>query len=315
MSATQPFLYGRKWRLLVRTWSGLDIEITDVRFTFHVEKSLSTAMQYGSVTIYNLSPNTETEIFKNGQGIILEAGYANGPYGVIFRAPIRQPIRGKENGTDYFLKLVCYAGDDILNIGFCNLTLRNTQTARDIIAQIARSSTVPFALSIEQGEELLNTGTLSPQQTQRGKTLFGPPGDYLRSIAINNNFIFYADDGVANFVPVSKPNPADAPELNATNGLIGFPQQVDKGVELRILINPNIRLGTWIKLNNQKIIQEEFPFESSGVLLDIDGLYRVIAITMDGDTRGNDWYYDLTTWSSAGNLPALVAGQNDSGVA
>lgn len=309
------FLYIRKYRLVVNTWGGSQITVSDLRFTFHIEKNFNKMIQYGSITIYNLSPDTETEIFKNGQSVFLEAGYENGPYGVVFAGQIRQPIRGKENGTDYFLRLVCYAGEELLNIGFCNLTLTNNQNARILIEQIARSSTVPFEVSISEGLQLEENGTLTDQKTQRGKTVFGQPGDYLRSIALNNNAVFYFDDGVANFDAVNEQPPAVVPELNAQSGMIGFPHQVDKGIEVQCLINPNMKLGSWFHLNNQKIILEEVPLLGLQTLLDLDGVYRIIELIITGDTRGNDWYFDITAWAHEGGpLPLMLQDSSQSGV-
>lgn len=219
--ATLPIQYMRKYRLVVRTWGGSEIELTGLRFTFHIEKNYARYVQYGAITIYNLSPDTETDLLKNGQSLFLEAGYENGPYGVVFASPIRQMIRGKENGTDYFLKIICYAGDE-LDIGFCNLTISDDQTQRDLINQIARSSSIPFDVNISQALELQQgfTKNLDSQKTQRGKAIFGKPGDYLRSIAINNNAVFYYDDGVARFDALNELPSPNPPDLNATNGLI-----------------------------------------------------------------------------------------------
>lgn len=307
----------RKYRLTVGTWRGDSITVADsaeehktaqhaeilqVRFTFRIEKNINSLYQFGEINIYNLSPETETDIFKNGNSVILEAGYENGAFGQIFRGAIRQAIRGKEDGVTYFLKLVCIVGDEELNVGLCNLTLSANQDARTIIQQIARSSSVPFDVNIDQA--------LSLQTTQRGKSVFGKPGDHLRSIALNNNAVFYFDDGVANLSPLSKAPPSVLPELNATNGMIGIPHQTDNGVEVRCLINPNIRLDSWIKLNNRDIIQAVVEIGQLQTLLDLDGVYRIVELVATGDTRGNDWYYDLLTFSQVGQLPAMLTDKN-----
>lgn len=307
-------LYIRKYRLLINTWAGNQIVITDLRFTFHIEKSLNSFVQYGNITIYNLSPDTETNIFKNGQSVILEAGYENGPYGVIYSAAIRQPIRGKENGTDYFLKLICYAGDAELNIGFCNLALRENQSQIDLINQIVRSSSIPFEVSISEGLELQNA-SLTNQKTQRSKVVFGQPGDYLRSIALNNGAVFYFNDGVAYFDSITATPPSSMPDLNAQSGLIGFPYQVDKGIELQCLINPDLKLGSWFHLNNQKIILAEIPLQGLQALLDLDGVYRIIEMVITGDTRGNEWYFNITAYGQNGPIPLLLTDGSQSGSA
>ncbi len=306
-------LYIRKYRLLITTWGGEQITINDLRFTFHIEKNIMRMLQYGNITIYNLSPDTETNIFKNAKFVALEAGYEDGPYGLVFNSLIRQCIRGKESGTDYFLRLICYAGDELLNIGFCNLSMTNNQDARKLIDQIARSSSIPFEVSISQELEL-EQGNITDQKTQRGRTVFNSPGQELRSIALNNNAVFYFDDGVAKFDSLNTPPSSVLPEVSYLTGMIGFPRQVDKGIEVQTLINPNIKLGSWFHLNNQSIIQAEIPFFGLQTLLDLNGVYRVIELVITGDTRGNDWYFDITAFGQEGFLPQMLSAQGQSGV-
>lgn len=299
------YLFNRKYTLTIETWRGTTIDVSDLRWTFSVNKNLSRIYQFADITIYNLSPTTETDIFKNAKMVTIQAGYENGPYGVVFRGPVRQPIRGKEDGVTYFLTLVCIDGDDALNLGFSNFTLASGQTATQIANSIVRNSSVPFDI---------NVGNLNSQQTQRGKTVFGNPGDYLRSIANANNASFYFDDTVAKISPLSTSPPAIVPELNVESGLVGMPQQTDQGIQVRTFINPNIKLDTWFKINNQKILQARLEMGQLQTLLDLDGVYRVIEINAIGDTRGNDWYYDLTAISQTGALPFLLTGANQSGV-
>lgn len=302
-------LFQRKHRVLIETWRGDTIEIgEDIRVTFRVEQRINDYLWFSEVTIYNLNPSTESDILKNGKSVSLEAGYQDGPYGLLFKGQIRQPIRGKEDGTTYFIKLICL--NDMLNVGFCNFVLTGGQTPESIISQIARNSSIPFDVRIGPG--------LSQQVTSRGKVVVGNPGDELRSIAANNNAFVYIDNtGVVNISPLSSPPPSGAsiPSLNAQTGLIGIPQQVDHGVEFRCLINPNIRLDSWVKLNNQDIIQAEIPLLGLPVdLLDRDGIYRVIELVATGDTRGNDWYYDITAIGQEGMLPQMLAAPSQLGI-
>lgn len=303
-------LYPRQFRLTIDTWSGQSIDIPDgLRVTFTATKNITQSYQFAEITIYNLSPDTETDIFKNGQSVTLEAGYVGGPYGIVFKGPIRQPIRGKENATDYFLRLVCIDGDDFLNLNFASVVFANNTEQRTIINQICRSSRIPFSVTIDEAIQVQNANA-------RGKVVFGNPADHLRSFALANGATFYFDDGEAKIESLIHPPPPVVPELNAQTGMVGIPHQTDNGVEVRCLINPTIRLGSWVKLNNADIVQAQLDFGQlmTQVLLDLDGLYRVVEIAVTGDTRGNDWYYDLTTISQTGALPAMLAGGGQAGL-
>lgn len=298
--------YGRRYSVKVVTHRGEIIEINgDLRVTFRVHKQI-VGFQDAEVTIYNLNADTETDILKNGQYLILEAGYENGAYGEIFQGYIRQPLRGKEDGVTYFLKLICVDGDQALFTGICNFTLSQGQTAQQIAQQVARQSTVPFDIQV--------SGDLSQQQTQRGKSFFGTSQQYLRSLGLNNNAAFYFHNNKAHISSLSQSPPAQVPSLNAQSGMIGIPTQVDYGVQVKCLINPGIVLDSWIKLDNASINQAQLALGQLQTILDLDGLYRVIGITATGDTRGNDWYFDLETISQTGFLPAMLANQQQSGM-
>jgi hypothetical protein len=94
------------------------IDVSDLRCTFEIEKQLS-PIQISTITIYNLAPNTETNILFNATNVALSAGYQDQPYGQIFTGRIIQKIRGKDDdGVTYFLRLVCMDGDDQLQTNF-----------------------------------------------------------------------------------------------------------------------------------------------------------------------------------------------------
>lgn len=299
--------YLRKYKISIETYRGIGIIVdADLQISFVIHKQIMQVYQFAEITLYNLTPETETDIMQNGKSVTLEAGYNDGPYGVIFKGPIRQPLRGKEDGTTYFLKLLCIDGDDALNLGICNFVLASGQTAQQIASQIARSSSIPFDINVDPD---LNT-----QTTQRGTAVFGKPGDALRSLALDNNAAFYVEDGIANISKLSKAPPPVVPDLNAQSGLIGMPTQTDQGIQARCLIDPAIKLDTWFHLNNRSIIPAQVEFGVPQTLLDLDGLYRVVGMVITGDTRGNDWFFDLEAISQTGSVPAMLAGIGQNGM-
>lgn len=107
--------------------------------------------------------------------------------------------------------------------------------------------------------------------------------------------------------------------LNANTGLIGMPQQtMGAGVNVRCLINPNIKLGGLIRLDQASVYRQSLGNDqvgqSPGLLgesttdgniyvdglpgaqlaaINTDGDYIVGSIDYTGDTRGQAWYMDL----------------------
>lgn len=282
------------------------IDVSQLRCKFNIQKNYMHSDQWGDVTIYNLSSTDETEIMANAREVIVNAGYNNGPYGQIFRGSVYQPLRGKEDQTTYYCTLHCLDGDDTSNYVYNNFTLGPNQTALQIAQQIARNASVPF-------DQILKTkGDLSAQQTQRSKTFFGQSSQYMRKLAQNNNASFYNADGIPTLEALNTPPPTTGVPVNVETGMIGMPRQTTYGLQVRTLINPNIVVGGWIQLNNRDVIPVEIQPPTIQNLLDLDGLYRVIRIDITGDTRGNDWYYDLETVTQKGFTPNMLSGSGKS---
>src|SRR5208283_5748488 len=121
-------LYGRKYSLQVLkplgsgqtsvfTVSDSSFEPEALRITFDVRTPLfQNAYWYADIDIYNLSPETSIALMndaysvKPGMTVLLQAGYQNGNYGVIWQGPILQPTWTRENVTDYRLTLHCVLG-------------------------------------------------------------------------------------------------------------------------------------------------------------------------------------------------------------
>jgi hypothetical protein len=98
--------------------------------------------------------------------------------------------------------------------------------------------------------------------------------------------------------------------LNQATGLLGIPEATQDGIKCRCLINPRIKIGTTVQINNQLINQTlggvksffpgvQIPFDQfSGIAgyanVTHDGLYMVYICEHVGDTRGNDWESRLT---------------------
>jgi hypothetical protein len=292
--------YGRKWNLSVLTKSGRVITFDpDFQIVFDFDKNISQTFQVGEFTIYNLSADTETDILANGYRMTFEAGYAEGAYGKAFSGSIIQAIRGKEDSVSYYLKLVVVDGDSALNLGLANLTVASETTVREMVRQVARSSSVSFDVQVDE--------SIGTQKIGKGASFFGKPSKTLRSIAIQHNAAFFFDNDVAYLSALNQSPNGNIPDFNYKSGLIGFPIQTDSGIQAKILINSNLKLGGWFRLNNKDIIVNQLEFGVPQTPLDADGLYRVIRYHASGDTRGNPWYYDITAVSQVGSLNLLIA--------
>lgn len=315
-------LWLRKYRILVQPMTGGDSwDVSNLRCTFNIEKHRIEPCNYTSVQVYNLNPETESEILKEGARLIIEAGYEgtisyNSPdgsgkvtneptqYGKIFDGLILQKYRIQESNTDYQLNFVAEDGADFLNQGFLTYSMAQNSSPRQIIQAVASASVPPIQVAQV-------TTDIKETKLPRGKVMFGKPKDYLRKIAYENNADFYVEDGQL-FLLRSTDVPAGSEVvLTPQTGMIGWPQQVNEGVEVTCLLNPRIKLKTVIKIDNSLVRLQKAQRGTLVTPLDQDGMYYVNRITHIGDTRGKDWYTKVIGISTlgAGKAPLLLRSQ------
>lgn len=283
------------------------IDLSDFRITFDIEKTMNRFAQHAVIRIYNLDINTERLIIERGQQVVLEAGYQTKPKGLIFKGRIFYPLRGVEDNVTHFLELVCIAGNDLYYADVCS-TEEAGKTTRQLAMSVTKNSSIPVDMIL---------GTFEDNQTsQRGTVLYGKTRDLIQELAIENDLLYWVDNDqlyMMNFEEEPPPNP---PEVNADTGMIGYPVQTQQGIEVRVLINPEIQFGTWIKLNNQDIQLQSVSVADIGgnalllinpQVIALDGIYRIYRMQITGDTRGDEWYMNLWTYAHGNEIPALLS--------
>lgn len=305
-------LYGRRYRVLVSNAQGVALDVSDLRCTFSVTKTMQMQPNISELTIYNLNAETENRLIKEGNRIAIEAGYEGEQYGLIFDGDVIQPIRDKEDGVTFKLTLISMDGDRFFNQGFTNTTLLKGQTARSIVDGITNKATNPAKLGS------ISTN-LNDAQLTRGKVVFGLTRDYLRQIAQSQNAMFYIEDNKVNLIKMEDVPQGEIIELSPLSGLIGTPAQTEMGVSVKCLLNPQVAVNKLIHIDNSLVREmQRAPVMANigaGAVkpttqvvrnLDSDGIYRVIKVIYKGDTRGDDWGCEIEAISQSGLLPSIA---------
>lgn len=271
------------------------IDVSNLRCVFQCEKDTNDTPNYSIITIYNMSQKSISSIRK-GDKVILEAGYENGNYGMIFTGQIIQPMVNRESNTDIALTLVVQDGDVYLNSSFTALTLSKASSQADVVR--ACTSGEP---TVSNG---LISGQLSKSKLARGKVMFGKSASYVRKAARHSKTQFYVEDGKVNIVAATDYSSKQAVELNPMTGLIGMPQQTDDGVSGQCLINPSIKLNTLIYINSKLVVAKQVEEgETKYTAVNADGVYRITKLTYEGDTHGDTWYCTFEAVTQAGAKP------------
>ncbi|HCW79878.1 MAG TPA: hypothetical protein DG942_02090 [Ruminococcaceae bacterium] len=289
------------------------LDVSDLRVQFQIRRCAMYYPNQAVISIYNLSAETENSIIQEGYRVIVEAGYKNGICGQIFDGTVIMYTRAKVNGTDFVLNILAIDGDQFLNEGFCSFTYAKGQTARQVVNNICNKASSPVSLGYA-------SPSLDKIVMSKGGAVYGQPKKTLADIAKTINGTWFIDNGKlymfsysdsANKVP-SPYNRPSAVELNPLTGLLGNPQQVNYGVQARCLLNPKLTPYGLIHIASKYITEQmaQIGSYSQGITfpytLDPNGIYRICSITFTGDTRGNEWYSDITAVDQGGNVMSML---------
>lgn len=293
---SENVLFGRKYRVIVSDVNGVGIDVSELRCTFQIEKSISETPNYAEIVLYNLSAQTENSIIKEGAKVILEAGYQNPQYGLIFSGDIVQPLRGKEDNTTYTLTLISQDGDLFYNKGIINASFRAGQTTRDILENMTKQC----SNALELGQISDN---LSQTALPRGKALFGLTRDYFRQMAKSEQAAFYINNNKIDFVKAMDLPTNEVIKLNGKSGLIGMPEQTEEGIQATCLLNPLLDLNKMVSIDLRSIQRQKVDKENGIKNIEGSGIFKIIKLTHKGDTRGDEWYTEFTAVAQSGAIP------------
>lgn len=303
MSAVPGEMWQRRCSLLLTDGSDEALELADLHVQFEVKQEDIGSPDNARIRVENLSRDMESRVQKEYQRVVLQAGYWGSPYGVIFTGTIKQFRKGRADAKTTYLEILAADGDTAYNYAVLNETLAAGSTPKQradaIVKKMAEKDTKPGTVNMP------NTGGILP----RGKVLFGLGRVLLRQTTNDRGASWNMLRGKLNITPLDGYLPGEAVVLSAATGLIGRAEQTEQGVVARCLINPQIRVGGLIKIDNKSINATEaapgeaisagqMPFDRYGppqMLADVaaDGLYRVYVAEFSGDTRGQEWYCDL----------------------
>ncbi|KAF1368535.1 hypothetical protein [Yokenella regensburgei] len=327
----------RHFELLLLDDSGKGISLSDFKVTFQIQWADTRWPRVANIKIYNLSPDTNNRILgKEFSRIRMIAGYdglvpevpqsevgvvheispeqigqVNGTnYGLIFQGDVRFSVTGKDNITDSWVLIQAVGDHEAFLFASVNTTLAAGWTVADLHS-VAMTSFNAFGVT--KGI----TGDMPATVFPRGLPLYHSTRDIMDDIAGMCRATWQLVDGQAQMVPENNYT-SEAIKLNSNTGLVGMPQQtMGNGVNVRCLINPNIRINGLVEidqtsvyrtaLDNQAIAQSPGRLSESnqngnyvvdGIMqqpssVAADGVYIVKSIDYNGDTRGQAWYMDL----------------------
>lgn len=274
------------------------LDLSELKYTFYIRQQDAGSPNTAVFRIYNLKDATRKQIQQEFTRVVLQVGYQGSQPGIVFDGTIKQTRAGKERNTDTYLDLLATEGDLPYNFAIINRTLAPGATRQQQLDAIGQAI-APYGASMDTSA-FQSTGGILP----RGKVLFGMALANLDTVGQSTGYTWALVNGKITLIPLTGYLPNEAVVLNSQTGLIGQPESTQDGVRATCLINPKIRVGSRVQINNALINQTvvrgaivpsyDNPFAGAYASTDADGIYRVVVQEYEGDSRGNPWYANLT---------------------
>lgn len=300
--------YRRKFSVLVGDGAGAALDLSELRVTFQIRRGDLQTPNSADVRIYNVADQTAHRIRSEGTRIVIQAGY-EGNFGLIFDGTIKQVRKGRVDARDSYVDITAADGDMAYNYSTLAVSLAAGATPDDAMQAFVKSMA---AQGISQGYK----PELSTNGSVRGRVYYGMTRDELREWAEVQDVLWSIQDGKLTLIPKTSYIPGEVPVISSATGLIGVPEQTQNGIEMRVLLNPSLKIGERIKLDSTVNLyrygldvpsQAVSEFQRQQIKTNADGLYYVMVANHSGDTRGNDWYTDLICLAVDATVPPAMA--------
>ncbi len=280
------------------------VDYSNLRVRFKVQQSNLQRPNVAEIIITNPSKATAEAVQKEGKTISLEAGYQTG-FGLVFKGDIIQkigPARESSQFQDTYLKILATSGDRAYNFSVVSKTLAAGHTFKD---QVNTVLDVMKPYGIVAGF----MSDLGSKKMPRAKTFHGMARDVLRQIGLSTGADWSIQDDKLQVLKHKDTVPG-AFVLNSRTGLIGMPVQTIDGIMVTCLLNPRIRPGTRIQIDQSSItrasISPNYTAEVQNSMIPTvatDGFYKAVIVDHEGDTRGGPWYTKINCIRADGQGP------------
>jgi hypothetical protein len=281
----------RQYRLIIGDYSsGEALEITDLQVTFDISKSPDNKKRTNSasIEIYNLSDEHVKLLDTDYPAAVFEAGYLDtgGPKR-LFAGQVTH-VSTRKSGTDRITQVTMGSGYTNLNHQLLSEFVPEGQDPKVVVQKFVK------AIGADRG---VVSGTNLNNPIIGGYPLSGTPKEMMDEFCEKYGCEWQLDDGVVYVHDKGRPNNENfdlAYVISKYTGLIETPYRVsgdrqrskkDKvkkpGIQMKILLNPDIRAGDIIYLEDTLIT----------------GWLKVESLRHSGGWRSSGWYSEIRATS------------------
>lgn len=277
--ASKPIIFNQDWRI-----------------TFDIIKNASTdynSFNTAEVSIYNIEPNLINQMSQAGSHIKIVGGYKD-LYGLLFTGIVNNVVITKDD-TDIITTLHCASeisslSNDATDCITMNVTdyLRNLCDKNNIKHDIAQINKDLIKYSVD-------------------KTVI----EAIKEICTLFDLTYSIDNGVLRVTPknisMESVSKTDIVTIDPTTGLIGNPNIGDAECRIKSLIDYRYHVNGYFNLQAKYATYNisQLAYRPNAILgnqlnalMYIDknsynGTYMILYMSINGDTRGNNWYTEL----------------------
>ncbi|KGP42277.1 phage protein [Morganella morganii] len=247
------------------------IEITNLRISFSVEKTLTSEPNPAVIRIWNLNGSNRNLITsKIYNRLSLSVAYREDELRMIYKGDITDVVTLRD-GADFITEMTCGDGHSAYTKAKVNKTLKAGSTDKDIMNEAAKS------MGTEKGVVSLPKDRALP----RGKVITGNARDVMHKVGRNNNADWSIQDGQVTVLPKDKVvSDNEGFVVSQTTGMINSPEKTDNGLQITMLCNAALRIGGLVRVES--------------IIPEYNGDYKITELEHAGDFMGDDWYTKIT---------------------
>ena len=271
-------LFRRRCRVVVDTIEVVPLEEDPSRaltVRFRVDKSLTAEPNKAEVHIFNLSPDSRSQLAARADvPVLIEAGYAEGS-SCIFLGKLRS-VQTVREGADIITSLSSGDGELEYKTGRVSVSVKRNTPTDVALRELAK------ALGVEEGNladavAKIKANALG-QMFAAGTVFHGQAARQMTSACRSAGLTWSIQDGKLQFLGLREALKGEAILLTPETGLVDSPTVDPKGVlKARMLMAPDVFPGRLLVLKSAQL----------------EGQYRIEKTTHTGDTAGNDWFVDV----------------------
>jgi hypothetical protein len=300
-----------------------------LRITFEVvQATIPSPWWYADVTVYNLDPETIANVMTTTK-VKLSAGFQTGPAksSIIWDGPVLQVLLDEEDVVNTRVTFHCVY-NPIVMANPVAFSIGPYASQAKLLTKMAQNIGLPPMENTQNNATLSEYAyaALNAKQYPRGNTVFHTFGKYLDTVSSDQNLTTFRKANAAYMTEIGNvsdglttpkadytyalPNPPGTTATGLPDGttqsIIGTPQQTPQGVIFTVLLDPRLMVTLpvqVVQLAGNLLISQQV-IEVGAFQNPVTTLQFVVQVRHVGDSRGNDWYTEVTGCSTvfAANL-------------